>query len=147
MILAPDLHHLLDDWRRRLAASLGRAIDAYSVDATERMLEETGFLAPRQASAPAVAFIDLTGFSRLAKEQGDEAAASMAMRLATLAEAAAGRHRGRRVTLLGDGVLLRFEGPGAAVDASFELLDGLGLGGLPGGVYQAQPLQDDGRHE
>lgn len=112
---------------------LSAAIDAYSVDATELVLERAGFVAPRQASPPAVAFVDLTGFTRLSEERGDQAAASSAMQLATLADEAARRRSGRVVKLLGDGALLRFSGAVAAVEASLEILEGLSAAELPSG--------------
>lgn len=134
----------LSPWSRlaqlapRLAAwlherHLSAAIDAYSVDATERVLEENGFMPLRQTSPPAVAFVDLTGFTQLAEERGDQAAASLAMQLGTLAEEVARRHAGSVVKLLGDGVLLRFSSPVAAVEASLELLAALPIAGLPAG--------------
>lgn len=115
------------------ARHLSAAIDAYSVDATERVLEETGLVPPRQESPPAVAFVDLTGFTRLAEEQGDQAAASMAMQLAAFADDAARGRDGRIVKLLGDGVLLRFGDAVGAVDASLQLLAALSAAGLPSG--------------
>jgi class 3 adenylate cyclase len=125
--LAPRLAAWLYD--RHLSA----AIDAYSVDATERVLEDSGFVGPRQVSPPAIAFVDLTGFTQLAEERGDQVAASLAMQLATLAEEVARRHAGRVVKLLGDGVLLRFNGAVAAAEASLELLEALSTAGLPRG--------------
>ena len=115
------------------ARHLSAAIDAYSVDATERVLEEAGFVPSRQWSPPAVAFIDLTGFTRLSEEHGDQAAASVAMQLATLAGDVAIHRSGRVVKLLGDGALLRFDGVVAAVEASLELLDALAATNLPQG--------------
>ena len=61
-----------------------RAIDEYSVSETERILEEAGYVAARLEAPPAVAFIDLTGFTRLTEERGDEVAAAIAMRLGEL---------------------------------------------------------------
>ena len=57
----------------------------------------------------------------------------MAMRLATLAEEAARRHSGRVVKLLGDGVLLRFDGAVSAVQSSIDLLNALSAAGMPNG--------------
>ena len=86
------------------------------------MLEKAGFVPPRPISPPAVAFVDLTGFTRLSEERGDQAAASSAMQLATLADEAARRRSGRVVKLLGDRALLRFGGAVDAVEASLDLL-------------------------
>jgi adenylate cyclase len=79
----------------------------------------------------AVAFVDLTGFTTLTEERGDEAAAAMAVRLQELAEAAARESGGRVVKLLGDGVLMRFGSPAAAIRTVLWLVDAIGASGLP----------------
>ena len=87
---------------------MSRAIDDYSIVESERILEESGFLASRDVSPPAVAFVDLTGFTRLTQEIGDEAAAALALRLGDVAVEVVRPRGGRVVKLLGDGVLIRF---------------------------------------
>ena len=112
---------------------LSRAIDEYSVSETERILEEAGYVAARLETPPAVAFIDLTGFTRLTEERGDEVAAAIAMRLGELTTDTVRAHGGRVVKLLGDGVLVRFDDASAAADASLDLLAALVAAGLPSG--------------
>lgn len=112
---------------------ISRAIDAYSVEATEQVLEDAGYVPERPEILPAIAFADLTGFTQLAEEKGDEAAAHVALRLNELASAAVAPHGGRVIKLLGDGVLARFASLEAAVRASLDLLDALGEQGLPAG--------------
>ena len=112
---------------------LSRAIDEYSVTETERILEEAGYVAARLETPPAVAFIDLTGFTRLTEERGDEVAAAIAMRLGELTTDTVRGHGGRVVKLLGDGVLVRFDDASAAADASLDLLTALVAAGLPSG--------------
>ena len=112
---------------------LTRAIDAYSIEATEAMLAESGFVPRRSGGHPAVAFADLTGFTALAQERGDATAAEVALKLAELATDAAARHDGRVVKLLGDGVLMRFGGAAAAVGGSLDLLERLEQTDLPPG--------------
>lgn len=112
---------------------LTRAIDEYSVSQTEEILEEDGFVAPRPARPPAVAFVDLTGFTRLTEERGDESAAGIALRLGEVAADVVRRHGGRLVKLLGDGVLLRFGDLDAAVAGALDLLEALPRAGLPTG--------------
>lgn len=112
---------------------LTRAIDEYSVFQTERILEEDGYVAPRPARPPAIAFVDLTGFTQLTEERGDESAAAIALRLGEVATDAVREHGGRVVKLLGDGVLLRFDELGGAVDGALELLDALPANDLPTG--------------
>jgi class 3 adenylate cyclase len=117
-----------------LASShLTRAIDEYSVMETERVLETSGFMPPRTTAQPAVAFVDLTGFTRLTEERGDEAAAAVALRLGELATEVVEVSGGRIVKLLGDGVLLRFADPATAIDGALALLDALPASGLPTG--------------
>ena len=110
---------------------LSRAIDEYSVTESERILEDAGFVASRQELQPAVAFIDLTGFTRMTEEGGDEVAAATAMRLGELTTDVTRPHRGRIVKLLGDGVLVRFDDPTAAAAGTLDLLAALPLAGLP----------------
>ena len=69
-----------------------RAIDAYSIESTEAMLAESGFVPRRPGGQPAVAFADLTGFAALTQERGDAKAAEVALKLAELATDTAARH-------------------------------------------------------
>jgi adenylate cyclase len=112
---------------------LTRAIDEYSVVETERILETGGFVAARLGAPPAVAFVDLTGFTRLTEERGDEAAAGTALRLGEVTTEVVGRLGGRLVKLLGDGVLVRFDDAATAVDATLNLLAALPAANLPTG--------------
>lgn len=128
------LARTIPDLASYLAAQhISRAIDAFSAEATERILAEAGFVAERREVEPGVAFIDLTGFTRLSEERGDRAAAAIAIQLGELARDSAARHDGRVVKLLGDGVLLRLPDAGRAVDATLDLLRTLPAAGLPSG--------------
>ncbi len=135
---------LLRPWARfaRLSTELGawlashhltRAIDEYSVAQTEEILETHGFVATRLDAPPAVAFVDLTGFTRLTEERGDEVAAGLALRLGEVTAEVVAGYGGRLVKLLGDGVLVRFDDAAAAVSATLALLDALPAAGLPTG--------------
>ena len=112
---------------------LSNAIDAYSVESTERFLGVGGFVAPRAEVAPAIAFVDLSGFTRLGEERGDERVARVALEFGRMAETHAARAGGRLVKLLGDGALLRFGSAAAAVEAVLAMLDALPDAGLPPG--------------
>jgi adenylate cyclase len=125
--LAPELAAFL------ATKHLSRTIDAFSSETTERVLEETGFVAERQVVYPGVAFVDLTGFTRLSEERGDQAAAGVSLELGELARTTAEAHGGRVVKLLGDGVLLRLPDALTAVDATVELVQALPGAGLPSG--------------
>ncbi len=109
------------------------AIDAFSVATTEQLLAADGFVPEPRAITPAIAFIDLTGFTRLTQELGDEAAAGLSLRLGDIARTVADRHDGRLIKLLGDGALLWLPDAGRAVAATAEVMATLASAGLPNG--------------
>ena len=126
---------------------LSHAIDAFSVEQIEAMLTENGFVPARPVVLPAVAFVDLAGFTELTTQAGDDAAASVALRFSGLASSIAGRHRGRLVKALGDGVLLTFPDATSAVEGCLELLESLPGAGLPAGhagVHAGPIIERDG---
>ena len=90
-------------------------------------------MAARLEVPPAVAFIDLTGFTRLTEERGDEVAASVAMRLGELTVETVRPHGGRVVKLLGDGVLVRFDDASAGASACLDLLRAMPSADMPTG--------------
>ena len=121
----------LAEWLTR--HHLSRAIDDYSIQGTEQLLADSGYVPNRPSVEPAVAFLDLTGFTSLTQERGDAIAAEVALRLADFASRIATAHDGRVVKLLGDGVLTHFPNVVDAVEASLELLDRLSASDLPPG--------------
>jgi len=74
-----------------------------TVQTTEDYLQELGLAPKRTPSPPAIAFLDLSGYTALTEERGDEAGADLADRLATLVHEAARPHGGNPVKWLGDG--------------------------------------------
>ena len=100
------------------------------VEHVEGALEATG-LYRRLDRPPAVCFLDLTGYTRLTEERGDEAAADLAARLAGLVRRSAQEHGGTPVKWLGDGVMFYFREPAAAVLAALEMVAVVGSHGLP----------------
>jgi adenylate cyclase len=96
----------------------------------EGALQATG-LYRRMERPPAMCFLDLTGYTRLTEEQGDEEAAALASRLATLVRRCSREHEGTPVKWLGDGVMFYFREPGAAVLAALEMAEVVGRHGLP----------------
>jgi adenylate cyclase len=100
------------------------------VETVEGALEARG-LYRRLDRPPAVCFLDLTGYTRLTEERGDEAAAELAARLADLVRRSAQEHGGTPVKWLGDGVMFYFQEPGGAVLAALEMVEVVGRQGLP----------------
>jgi adenylate cyclase len=89
-----------------------------TVQGTEEYLQQLGEVAKDQRRPPAIAFLDLTGYTALTEEQGDEAGAELADRLAGLVNEAAQPHGGHPVKWLGDGVMFYFpESVGAVLTA------------------------------
>ena len=95
----------------------------YIVSVTEGFMEERGIAPPQPKQPPAIAFLDLTGYTALAEERGDEAAADVAADLASVVERTARPHGGRPVKWLGDGVMFHFADPGSAIVSALELVE------------------------
>src|SRR5205823_4895202 len=93
-------------------------------------LERTGLRA-KVTTPPAMCFLDLSGFTRLTDERGDDAAAEMAVSLSRLVQRAAHEHGGRIVKRLGDGVMLYFNQPADALVGSLEMAERVPAAGLP----------------
>jgi adenylate cyclase len=127
---------------RRMAGPVDRTIRAiyerqrqhiwteYGVRRAEMALERAGLL-ERAESTPAICFVDMTGFTRLTEEQGDEEAARLATSLAALVNEVSRSHGGRAIRWLGDGGLFYFEDASAAFAAALEMTDRAPSAGLP----------------
>jgi class 3 adenylate cyclase len=103
---------------------------ADTIEHMEEALEEIG-LYERPERAPAIAFLDLVGYTRLTEERGDRAAAELAGRLGDLVEVRSRVHGGRPVKWLGDGMMLLFSDPAEAVRAALAMVDEIPVTGLP----------------
>lgn len=108
-------------WLRR--RHLEHEIVSFIVQTTEDYLQERGLAPERPPRPSAIAFLDLTGYTALTEEQGDEVAAEVAGRLASLVHRAAQTHGGHPVKWLGDGVMFYFPEPGSAVLSALELVE------------------------
>ena len=93
-----------------------------AVERTEDALETAGFRS-RLHGPPAVSFLDLTGYTRLTEEQGDEAAADLAAELRALVRRSSMEHGGESVKWLGDGVMFYFPDPTNSVLAAFDMVE------------------------
>jgi adenylate cyclase len=100
------------------------------VESVEGALDKAGLLR-RLRRPPAVCFLDVTGYTRLTEERGDQAAADLAARLAGLVRRSAQEHGGQPVKWLGDGVMFYFRDPGQGVMAALEMVEAVGTRALP----------------
>ena len=113
-------------WRARSV----RSWSANIIAGMEKTLTDAGLLTalPRP---PAICFLDITGYTRLTHERGDEAAADLAAGLGRLVHRTAMERGGRPVKWLGDGVMVYFRDPGPGVLAALEMVEGVIAAGLP----------------
>jgi adenylate cyclase len=120
---------------RTLVLLYRRHFEHYVLDVTvlraEAALERAGLARRRPVRPPAIAFLDLTGYTKLTEERGDRAAAELAGQLVEIVHEFAHRRGGRPVKLLGDGVMFHFPEPAQAVRCGLELVDRLPRVGLP----------------
>jgi adenylate cyclase len=112
----------------------------------EGALDAAG-LATAATRPPSVAFVDLTGFTGLTEELGDEAAADMSGRLASMVDSISIGREGRPVRWLGDGGMFVFREPLAAVAAALDVVLEAPLRGLPPthiGIHSGPVIFQDG---
>jgi adenylate cyclase len=118
----------------------------HAINHVEAALETSG-LQQRVAQPPAICFVDLTGYTRLTEERGDEAAAQVAGRLVALVNDISRRRGGRPVRWLGDGGMFYFREPGAAVVAGLDLVERAPVVDLPPahvGIHTGPVISQDG---
>ena len=117
-----------------------------AVEDVEAALERAGLYRPVRRP-PAVSFLDITGYTRLTEERGDEAAAELATRLATLVRGSSREHGGQPVKWLGDGVMFYFPNPGDGVLAALDMVEGVAVYDLPParvGIHAGPVVFQDG---
>ena len=102
----------------------------HQIEHVEQALEDAGVSLPPGAP-PAMCFVDLSGFTRLTEERGDEQAAALAGRLGEIVQGPSRQHRGEAVKWAGDGVMFRFRDPIGAVLSALEIVDAVPAAGLP----------------
>jgi adenylate cyclase len=132
---ADDFAEALNDRAERATRAMLRSHQAHAwtrniVDGFEVLLERAG-LYDRLGKLPAMCFLDITGYTRLTQERGDEAAAELAGELSKLVQRSSVQHAGRPVKWLGDGVMFYFADPGPGVVSALEMVEGVADAGLP----------------
>jgi adenylate cyclase len=118
----------------------------HAVNHVEEALEGTG-LEPRVPRPPAICFVDLTGYTQLTEERGDQVAAQVAGRLATLVNDISRSRGGRPIRWLGDGGMFHFPEPGTAVTAGLDMVERAPAADLPAahvGIHTGPVVFQDG---
>ena len=118
--MAQELDERVLVWlhRRHIEQGMIEAV----LDHVEAAIERTGAIRRSPRQVPAIAFVDLSGFTALTEERGDEAAVELTVKLSDLVRSATGRHSGRAVKFLGDGVMCHFGSPTEGVLAALEMV-------------------------
>ena len=93
------------------------------VEMGERALRREGIVQSGARSVPAIAFADVTGYTAITDELGDEEAATTARRFGTVVDRSSVIHGGRLVKLLGDGAMIVFDDVKHAVEWAVGLTD------------------------
>jgi adenylate cyclase len=101
------------------------------IEYVEAAIEAAGVTPSAAVKQPAVAFLDLTGYTALTEELGDEAAAEQAATLAATVQERSNAYGAQVVKLLGDGAMFLFPDPGPAVVCCLEIVEDVGKAGLP----------------
>lgn len=111
-------------------AQQARAWTGNLIEAFEMMMADAG-IHSRLERPPAICFLDITGYTRLTQERGDDAAADLATTLARLVQRGSVHHGGKPIKWLGDGVMFYFREPGPGVRAALEMVGEMAGAGLP----------------
>jgi adenylate cyclase len=145
---APARRRYRELGRRSVELLLDRFVDEATFQQIVEIMEaELGEQRVVAGAAPAIAFIDLTGYTRLAEEAGDNEAAVQAGRFIAAVEAAASETGGRLVKVLGDGVMMHFGDSDSAVRAAISVLSRAQAQGLPAaraGINSGLMVRRDG---
>ena len=118
----------------------------HSTNHAEVALDQAG-LHERTPRPDTICFVDLTGYTRLTEEQGDELAARYAGELASLVEDISFRRGGRPIRWLGDGGMFHFKEPRAAVLSALDMVERAPAVGLPPthiGIHTGPVIFQDG---
>jgi adenylate cyclase len=118
----------------------------HAINHVEEALEGSG-LAERIPQPPAICFVDLAGYTQLTEEHGDEVAARVAGRLASLVNDISRSRGGRPVRWLGDGGMFHFREPRMAVLAGLDMIERAPAVNLPPahvGIHTGPVIAQDG---
>src|SRR6185436_1889764 len=111
-------------------AQQARSWTANIIEGFEQVLARAG-IHSRLERVPAICFLDISGYTRLTQELGDDRSAEVAGTLARLVQRSSIQHGGKPIKWLGDGVMFHFEQPGPGVRAALEMVDAIPAAGLP----------------
>jgi adenylate cyclase len=118
----------------------------HAINHVEEALERSGSR-ERVPQPPAICFVDLTGYTQLTEERGDQVAARVAGRLASLVNDISRSRGGRPVRWLGDGGMFHFRESRTAVLAGLDMVERAPAADLPPahvGIHTGPVISQDG---
>lgn len=121
------------------------AIFGNLVELTERALSDVGIHPTEQQQT--IAFIDISNYTRLAEQRGDDESASQATRLTEFVASLARDHGGRLVKSLGDGAMVHVANQRAGLSIALDAVssaESVGLWPLHAGVNSGPMVRRDG---
>lgn len=138
-LLAPMMFNWL------MQTHLRHAIDRANLEGIEEAMAEIGLAASTPKRPPAIAFVDISGYTQMTQTHGDEQAVRSSNLMRSHSQRVAGGHGGRLVKLLGDGAMLYFEDVSGAVSAVVELVRALARDGLDAhaGIHAGPVIEHD----
>ena len=107
-----------------------RAWTANLIEGFEELMAKAG-IRSRFERLPAICFLDISGYTRLTQEWGDDRAANLASTVERLVQRISVQRGGKTIKWLGDGVMFYFDEPGDGVLAALEMVGGLARAELP----------------
>lgn len=93
-------------------------------------LADLGLMAPNGERLGVVGFADMSGFTQFVAEAGDRQGADMAARLEEVVAGILDRSAGRVIKAMGDGLLVHFHRPAAAVPVASAIVEKAAAAGL-----------------
>jgi adenylate cyclase len=97
----------------------------------ERNLHTLGIATGDRDATRTIAFLDMSGFTRMTEEFGDRRAADHGARLLAIVQDSGVQYGARLVKLLGDGAMLHFRNAGNAVRCTLQIVEAADMADLP----------------
>jgi adenylate cyclase len=97
----------------------------------ERNLHTLGIATGDRDATRTIAFLDMSGFTRMTEEFGDRHAADHGARLLAIVQDSGVQYGARLVKLLGDGAMLHFRNAGNAVSCTLQIVEAADMADLP----------------
>jgi adenylate cyclase len=122
------------------------AIDKANIEGFEQTMADHGLPIPVPDRLPAIAFVDVSGYTTMTETEGDKSAVETSDTIRALAQRTTRAHRGSVVKILGDGAMLHFGDVKDALRAVLDLvaeLTGPRLA-VHAGIHAGSVIEHDG---